>query len=256
MMLTISEGHAATEARHLSTLLEHQVDGLIILPVVTEGGHRYANAKLLRQYTARGIPTMVVVDRPDSTEIACGSVVNDLYRGGRLLLDHLLALGHQHIAMFHLADDPKLRMSRYQAYKDALNAAGVSREQRYARQIGLTPEEANRATAALLDDVPDVTAIIYPSDFLALGGLRRIRERQLRVPKDISLAAFEDLQWAAFCEIPLTTVSYPIRSMGELAITRLADWLSSPVEQRRPLQSLVLEPTLMARDSTGPAPRR
>ncbi|MFQ5804832.1 MAG: LacI family DNA-binding transcriptional regulator [Phycisphaerae bacterium] len=251
MMLTISEGDAEIEARHLSTLLEHQVDALIMLPFGTEPGRRYANLKLLRQYAVRGVPIMMVVERIEVPGIRCGAVVNDLYRGGRLLMDHLLSLGHRRVATLYLADEPSMPLSRYHAYVDALNAAGISNKHRYTRQTGVTPEDASLATEELLKEQRDITAIVYPSDFLALAGLHRIRERRLGVPTDISVVAFEDLGWAAFFEVPLTTVSYPLRSMGELAVTRLADWLSSPAKHQQPLPTLALEPTLVTRASTG-----
>ena len=256
MMLTISEGDADIEARHLSTLLEHQVDGLIMLPVWRDYGRRYANLKMLKQYATRGVPIIMVMERAEPPEIACGAVVNDLYRGGRLLMEHLISLGHQHIGMLYLADDSSVVLGRYQAYVDALSAAGIHKKYRYARQTGLTPEAANQTTQTLLEEYPRITAIVYPSDFLALGGLRRIRERGLRVPQDISIVAFEDLQWAAYCEIPLTTARYALDSMGELAVTRLADWLSRSVDRRQALSTLALEPTLVAGQSSGRPPRR
>jgi DNA-binding LacI/PurR family transcriptional regulator len=256
MMLTISENDAEIEARHLSALLQHQVDALLILPVGTDSGRRCANLDALRQYVTRGVPIMMVVERVETPGIPCGAVVNDLYRGGRLLTDHLLSLGHRRIATLYFPDELDLPLSRCQAYGDALNAAGIPKKHRRARPTGLEPDDASQATAELLEEHGDVTAIIYPSDYLALAGLRRIRERGLRVPTDISIAAFEDLGWAAFFEVPLTTVSYGLRSMGELAVTRLADWLSSPGSHQQPLPTLALEPTLVPRASTSRAPRR
>jgi LacI family transcriptional regulator len=256
MMLTISEGDAEIEARHLLALLEHQVDALLILPVATDSGRRCVNLDILKQYSKRGVPIMMVVERVETPGVSCGAVINDLYRGGRLLTDHLLSLGHRRIATLYFADELDQPLSRFQAYGDALNAAGIPKKHHCAYPTGLRPGDANQATAELLQEHRDITAIIYPSDYLALGGLRRIRERGLRVPTDISVAAFEDLGWAVFFEVPLTTVGYPLRSMGELAVTRLADWLSSPASDQPPLPALALEPTLVPRASTSRPPRR
>jgi DNA-binding LacI/PurR family transcriptional regulator len=254
MMLTISEGEAEIEARHLSALLEHQVDALLILPIGTDHGRRCVNLDILRQYSKRGVPIMMVVERVETPGVPCGAVINDLYRGGRLLTDHLLSLGHRRIGTLYFADELETPLSRYQAYGDALNAGGIPKKHRRARPTGVVPDDASQATAELLEEYRDITAIIYPSDYLALAGLRRIRERGLRVPADISIAAFEDLGWAVFFEVPLTTVSYPLRSMGELAVTRLADWLSSPAGYQQPLPTLALEPTLVPRASTSRPP--
>jgi len=256
MMLTISEGDAEIEARHLSALLEHQVDALLILPVGTDVGRPCVNLDILKQYSKRGVPIMMVVERVETPGVPCGAVINDLYRGGRLLTDHLLSLGHRRIAMLCFPDELDLPLSRFQAYGDALNAAGIPKKHRCARPTGVSPDDASQATAELLKEHGDITAIIYPSDYLALAGLRQIRERGLRVPTDMSIAAFEDLGWAVFFEVPLTTVSYPLRSMGELAVTRAADWLSSPARDQQPLPTLALEPTLVPRASTSRPPRR
>lgn len=256
MMLTISEGDAEIEARHLLALLEHQVDALLILPVTTDSGRRCVNLEIIKQYWKRGVPIMMVVERVETPGVWCGAVINDLYRGGRLLTDHLLSLGHRRIATLYFPDELDQPLSRFRACGDALNAAGVSKKHHCAHPTGLRPGEASEATDELLEQHSDVTAIIYPSDYLALAGMRRIRERGLRVPTDISIAAFEDLGWAVFFEVPLTTVSYPLRSMGELAVTRLADWLSNPSTDQQPLPTLALEPTLVPRVSTSSPPQR
>ncbi len=84
-------------------------------------------------------------------------------------------------------------------------------------------EEGKQAMHQLLSLAHPPTAVFAASDRLAIGGLAAIKEKGLKVPQDISLVGFDDVEFAAFCDPPLTTVRVPAKKMGELAVNLISE---------------------------------
>ena len=81
-----------------------------------------------------------------------------------------------------------------------------------------------------------------------------LRERGIRVPGDVSVTGFDDIELARYCEIPLTTAAFPVRQLGEMAIRELVAFLGQPDRgEGQPIVDVALRPTLVVRQSTGPA---
>jgi LacI family transcriptional regulator len=97
------------------------------------------------------------------------------------------------------------------------------------------------------------TALFAYNDISAIGAIRAFQEEGLRVPGDVSVVGFDDIQWAAFNTPSLTTVRQPLGKMGEIA----AETIISKIEndQEHPSE-IAIEPTLIVRESTGPPPQR
>ncbi len=120
-------------------------------------------------------------------------------------------------------------------------------------ETGLTPTDAYRATGDLLDSGVVFTAAVYANDYMAIGGLRKLRERGIRVPEDVSVTGFDDTEWAQFCEVPLTTARFPTRQLGEMAVREIVEHLTAGDRtQDEAFCDLALRPTLVTRQSTGP----
>jgi LacI family repressor for deo operon, udp, cdd, tsx, nupC, and nupG len=91
---------------------------------------------------------------------------------------------------------------------------------------------------------------------MAIGGLRKLREQGLRVPDDVSVAGFDDVDAGRFCEVPLTTARFDIRQLGDTAVRQVIEYLEKDDDTAGRLASeTVLEPTLVVRQSTGPVSR-
>jgi len=108
-------------------------------------------------------------------------------------------------------------------------------------------EGGRRATRALLSAHPEVTAIVCVNDLMAVGAMREIRERGLRVPEDISITGFDNIKLAQFCYPSLTSVHIPRDQIGQI----ICDSLLS--DEKVLEQEIVIDPELVLRDSTGPA---
>jgi DNA-binding LacI/PurR family transcriptional regulator len=212
----------------------------------------------VEQIRAAGVPLVMV----DSTAMRDQpSVVIDDVGGARVAAEHLLGLHHRDFLVIGVGQpspgghlDPDSVMGhRLKGYLQALAADGI---QLPASAVVVGPASIEGGIAAFRhawDDRLRPTAVLAMSDAMAIGVLRAARELGLRVPEDLSVVGFDDIDIAQHTNPPLTTVHQPIRRKGESAVRLLLS-----VVERRDLhpEQLRLETRLIVRGSTGPAPRR
>jgi LacI family transcriptional regulator len=219
------------------TFLAMHAPGVIITP-----GAPDASAFLLR----RGVP-VVEVDRRMS-EQPCDAVVIDNVRGGRMAVEHLLALGHTRIAHLGVRTDFTSDAGRLEGYRQAHLAAGVAVDERLVLRVALHDETvAERITGLLARESP--TAIFAANNILAMQAWRAIRARGLGLPDDVSLVGFDDVQWMEMVSPAITVVDQPTFELGRRAAALLLRRLEEPVSA--PTAEL-LQPSLLVRASTAP----
>lgn len=247
VILTNTDDQEAREAHGLAMLRDRQVDGLLL---ATARLHDPAIEQL-----AQGQTPFVLVNR-HTDPITPNAVVPDDYAGGVTAVEHLLELGHRRIAHIAGADDASTGHLRQQAYHDTLRRHGVDHApDQDALLVPGSFREAGGydAMRALLDLAEPPTAVFAVNDLAALGAVQAITEAGLRVPDDISVVGFNDLFHASHMTPSLTTMQVPHRAMGVRAVERL---ISMVVDGVMPESPLLLPVTLIARQSTGPAPQR
>lgn len=173
----------------------------------------------------------------------------DQRAGGAMATRHLLDLGHRHIA--HITGPPGWPQAddRSNGYHDALAQAGV--DPGPVVPGDWSPRVGHDGVARILDEDPLVTAIFVANDQMAMGTLRALAERGLRVPEDVSVVGFDDIPEAAYFQPPLTTIRQDFASLGHAAVRLVVDALAG-----EDLTSAYVPPRLMARASTGRPPRR
>jgi DNA-binding LacI/PurR family transcriptional regulator len=163
---------------------------------------------------------------------------------------HLLDLGHRRIAMVAGPEDLVHGARRATAFRDALAAAGL--EPAAVVPTDFSPDEAARATHALLAAPEPPTAVVYGNDVAAAAGISVARARGLDVPRDLSICGFDDAEIARWTVPALTTVRTHPADWGAAAATALLDLLAG-----ERVADHDLEPArLVVRESTGPVPAR
>ncbi len=226
------------ELEHTSLLWRKGVDGLIVMPV----GVRYNHLEhLMKEH----VP-IVLLDRCFEG-LDTSSVIVDNHRGAFNATEHLIQQGHTRIAIIQGLRGTSTNEGRLSGYRDALAAHGIPVNDRYL--VGNDYRQANgcNATKLLLDlDVPP-TAIFSTSDLITLGVLEALSSEGLRVPDDVSLVMFDDIDFAPYLHCPITAVAQPKENMGESAVKLLIEQMKSP--GKKMIKRILLEPVLVVRNS-------
>jgi DNA-binding LacI/PurR family transcriptional regulator len=218
-----------TGKAYLDQLMAKQVDGLIVAPCGLTFDRR-ANPTSLNQ-TESLIP-IVYVDRPDELGYA---VLLDSEGAGYAATSHLIEHGHRRIGLVTCyLDSPTVRQA-YQGYVQALKAAGLREHPDLITTAQAFTIPAGRESAhELLDSSTPPSAIFAAGDVLAVGAMQCIKERGLRIPGDIALVGYNDLDIASLVEPPLTTVAAPVHDLGATAMQMLQRLIvGKTVEERQ-----------------------
>ncbi|MFF0011948.1 LacI family DNA-binding transcriptional regulator [Streptomyces sp. NPDC005374] len=171
------------------------------------------------------------------------------WQGGVTATEHLLALGHEHIAVVAGHQRKMCSGARVAGYRSALAAAGIRQRPEYVRHAGFDESAAHRRTLELLDLPEPPTAVFVCSDRMALGVYEALAERGLRVPGDMSVVGFDDLPEARWTTPALTTVRQPLSEMAAMALRLLVRMMEGdrPESTRTELSTRLVE-----RASTAP----
>lgn len=151
------------------------------------------------------------------------AVLPDNFGGARALAAALAEMGHRLIGV--ISGPPRLTTTfdRLAGFRRGLEEAGIELMPGAITAGDFSRESGERAVHALLGAVPGLTAIFASNDVMALGALRALRGRGLRVPDDVSIAGFDDIPIASDLWPPLTTVRVPMARMGELALRMVVE---------------------------------
>lgn len=237
VILCNSDDDIDKQLRYLRVLVERRIDGLIVATVASDKAFAEALAGLR-------VPLMLVDRSLDG--VTADRVQVDHERGGFLATQHLLELGHRRIACIGGPASTQVVQLRAAGYRRAL--AGAKVEALPVVDCAFTSPAGYAAAQALLADHEPPTAIFAGNDMIALGVLRAAAERGVRVPEQLSVVGFDDIEVSRYLYPALTTVGQSIGQLGETAAARLLARIRTPdlsAEQQ------LVEPTLVLRESTA-----
>ena len=172
----------------------------------------------------------------------------DYRKGMHKVLEYLHSLGHKRMAFVGHHATLRPIDERRQSFLETARQLGCEAVQTVAGADGL--EGGLHAARELFSSNSAPTAIVCVNDFMAVGVLRYLRERKVRVPQEMSVTGFDDLKLAEFSSPPLTTVHIPRERIGHLAFERLVPGDKRPDSFGH---ELWIDPELVVRESTGPA---
>jgi DNA-binding LacI/PurR family transcriptional regulator len=231
--------------------------------------HRHDN-KLLSTYSnmlqQRGVEGFITVDTflteepPLPTVAIAGhrrirgvtNIVLDHGRAASLALQHLVDLGHEEIAFMKGSTASSDSEDRWSAICDVAEKLGVHIRPELIVQLegdDPTPNLGYPFAKQLLARKRPFTALFAYNDISAIGSICAFQEAGLRVPEDLSVVGFDDIQSAAFLNPPLTTVRQPLQEMGTIAARTLLDRIEDRVEY---VPEISVEPEFVVRKSTAP----
>jgi DNA-binding LacI/PurR family transcriptional regulator len=234
-----------TEPAYVEMLLQKQVSGVVFF------GGAQAEADAAHDHFAqlhkRGVP--VVLLNASVEHLGFPTVSTDDVAGVELGFAHLRSLGHERLGMVLGPPDHVPSRRKQEAFTRLATAAGLSVDKAVEHTM-FTVEGGQLATSLLLER--GITAAMFASDLLALGGVKAARRAGKRVPDDLSVIGFDDSFLMNCTDPPLSTVRQPIEAMGRAAITLLINQIEGGLTMAR---ELLFEPELVVRSSTGAVPR-
>lgn len=227
----------------LAVFRSGQTDGMILMEILTHD-HR---VEILREH---GLPFVMIGRCADNSGLSYVDV--DIAQGVFDAVQHLYALGHRQIGFITLA--PVIQEKEYGyatwAVKGYNRACQVYGLEQLWRTVDLQTADAKSVVLQLLDECPEITAIVSPQEIGVPGVLQAVRSRGLRIPEDISLVGLFNESISELITPALTTISFPAFDLGYDAAKILVAHLNRT--QLEP-QQVLLRPELTLRASTGPA---
>jgi LacI family transcriptional regulator len=239
VILCNSDDNPDKQRSYLRVLLEKRIDGLI---VASAGG----DAGLVEGLAGVRTP-MVIVDR-GLEGVNADMVRIDHEYGAYLATRHLLELGHRDIATIGGPASTSVAQMRLAGYCRALKEAGVEVARERMLESDFTSTGGYNTAAILLENNPP-SAIFAGNDMIGIGVLRAAAERNIRVPTELSVIGFDDIQMSRYVYPALTTVGQSILQLGEMAAEVLLRRIATPdmaTDQR------IVTPSIVLRESTAP----
>lgn len=229
------------DRRWLENLAERRSDGVLLILSDLSAGQQ-------AQLSDLGIP-VVIVDPAGAPGPGVPAVGATNWAGGVTATEHLIELGHQRIAVIGGPTDVLCSRARVDGYRAAMNAAGLNTPAGYIRTGDFLSPTGYRETLALLDLPLPPTAVFVCADQMALGAYEALYERGVRVPDDMSIVGFDDLEEARWGIPPLTTVRQPLAEMASMGARMLMSLING---EELDTVRVELATSLVIRSSTAP----
>jgi LacI family transcriptional regulator len=244
ILFTNSSGQLAKEESQISHFRDMGVSGLIIASMT----HVYRANETIRKLHSEGFPYVMVSYIHDPDIYFVGT---DHEHGGYIATNHLIEEGFKKIGCINGEQGNLVGYFRYKGYERALTEAGREVNENYVFKLPRGGEwydftsgyEVGKHFGELADR-PD--AVFVYNDLAALGFQRAILEQGLRIPEDVAIVGFDDIDRASYARVPLTTIRQPTREIGNLAVDII---LKRNINRYAPIKT-ILNPELVVRSST------
>ena len=234
-------------------------------------GHPDMEPQLVREYAGGAVEGLIVVQ--PTSQLTCDSLTSlssgdfpvvtlepieggsvdcvtvDRRYGAYIAIKHLLELGHRRIGFLYV-DSSELHFApRLTGYREALGESGIEVDASLLIETRLGYAGGYEAAVRILNTTPRPTALFCDDDEAAIGAMKAIREAGLRIPDDIAVIGFDNIEVGAFAPVPLTTVAQPVEEVASLAVEMLFSRMNGADSGE--VKSVSVKPHLVVRESCG-----
>jgi len=228
-------------------MLQRKVDGVAIMTSEMDD-------RLIQNFSHRQIPTVFMDTAKKLKDVSTVRV--DYAAGVKLAMDHLFALGHERIAFISGPLSLSSAQTRARAFTRALRQHGHMGEPSLMQESDHRVEGGHAAMLRVLDAGRHPTAVLASNDLTAIGAMGAIHERGLRIPTDISVIGFDNIELSGYTQPALTTLHVPRREIAAAAFRSLFHGRDDLTGEPVPKREHVFQPKLLVRNSTAEAPKR
>ena len=239
-LFATSNNTLSEEIRAIELFRSRQVDGMLIYPT----SHRKLDH--IRPLRRANYPVVLLVGDPDA---GIDAVCIDERRGAYKAARHLIDVGHRKIGIIDSAN-PLGNLEKLQGYQQALLEAGIDFDESFrVDPHGHTAEKGYWAMDTLLSGKKRPTAVFAANDSLAIGALRWCQSHNLRVPDDMAIVGFDNIEFAEYAGVPLSSVNYAVEIVTRMAVDRLMRLIAAGDTLPEPRVTQI-DPDLIIREST------
>lgn len=239
-LFATSNNTLAEEIRAIELFRSRQVDGMLIYPA--------SHGKLdhIRPLRLANYPVVLLVGDWDSgIDVVCVDDRSGAYKATR----HLIDTGHRRIGFID-SSNPLGNPEKRQGYLQALGESGIEFDPGLAIDPhGHSAVQGYFAMAAMMHLRRRPSAVFAANDSLAIGALRWCQKHGLRVPGDVAIIGFDNIEYAEYAAVPLSTVNYAVQMVTRMAVDRLMQLIAAADQLPEPRATLI-DPELVIRDST------
>jgi len=246
LMLFTHHRIAVKEASYVANMVQGMVDGLLL--VLPRNIADYTDT-----LTRQNFP-FVVIDHQGSGD-PCPSVGATNWQGGYNATEYLIKQGHKRIGFITGSIDLGCSQDRLKGYRSALRTHHIPEMPELVYEGDFNQPDGYAGASTLLELPTPPTAIFASNDVMAMGVMDAVRNRNLRIPDDISIVGFDDIPQSAMINPSLTTVQQPLEQMGRVATQMLLGILKNPQKDvgriELPTELIVRSSTSVPKNGTG-----
>ncbi len=228
------------EQEAIDLLLELRVAGLLITPTQKEIDYI---VKLKRLH----VPFVLLARHFEKT--TAHYVITDNVTGAYLATQHLIARGHQRVVFVNGPYQNSSARERLVGYKKALAENKIAYDKSLVEWGNLNMEDGYDVMKRVLAHRQPPLGVFLFSDYVAIGALKAVREGNLKVPQEVSIVGYDDIDFVSYLDVPLTTVHQPKYSIGKKAMEILIQIIDGKLSNQEQPQCILLEPELIIRKS-------
>ncbi|NIK78025.1 LacI family transcriptional regulator [Paenibacillus castaneae] len=195
---------------------ERGVDGVIIMGIRLDDPY-------LKEIVSSDIPCVLIDITLEGPYV--GYVTSDNTDGALAAVHYLLESGHRHIAMINGHAQADVSLLRLEGYRQALESYGIPFDESLVLDGFFSEQKGKEAACQILSNRPEVTALFCASDLMALGAMQGVKNMGKKVPEDISIIGFDNIDLTAYCTPALTTVHQHKYELGSQAAQILIEML-------------------------------
>lgn len=231
------------EIKGIDTFLQANVDG-IIASIAKETTHYEHYAEIKK----RNIP-LILFDRAEES-LGVHAVTIDDYKGGYMATEHLIKKGYKKIGHIAGLQHVQIFKDRYRGYKDALKAHKMTFTESMVYYGKNSIESGSEGMSQLLNGNTELDAVFCVEDFTALGAMQVLKEKKIKIPKQMGVIGFANESFGKYISPTLTTIDQQTINMGEEA-AKLFIKLIDKDDIYKKTESVVLQPIIVERESSN-----
>ncbi len=239
IILCNAHSNAEKEKQAVRTLVNKRIDGLMIAASMLTGEEHKGF------FDSLNIPYLFLVRKCDYDE--GDYVINDNYFGAFQMVNHLIKTGSKRIHFINISNGYSTYSQREKGYREALEANKIKFDEKIVYRVKPTFEDGYHQMTKILDDDGGVNTVFCGCDMIAVGVMDKILEKGLKIPEDIRVASYDDIEFAPYLRVPLTTVRQPKYKIGELGTQMLIEKLTTDPNMHI---NRIIKPELVLRQST------